>query len=149
MKKGKTLKLNGYKLCKVLYGTVDSKELKSIYINLQTWAEPKKEIEKTSRVVSLFKRDVKQSIINYICTNSFKENFIVDLDLRSSGICLGKKSFLNLEVTLFLNDVIDFKSELLKNKIIQIVKGLYGSTILENEYFNFDTAKKQKKLQLI
>ena len=40
MKKGKTSKIQGFKTAKVLYGTVDSMELKSIYLNIQTWAEP-------------------------------------------------------------------------------------------------------------
>ena len=37
MKKGKTSKLNIFDRAKCLYGTVHSKELKSIYIVLQTW----------------------------------------------------------------------------------------------------------------
>jgi hypothetical protein len=40
MKKGKTSKLNVFDDAKCHYGTVDSKNLKSIYIVLQTWVEP-------------------------------------------------------------------------------------------------------------
>jgi hypothetical protein len=149
MKKGKTLKINGYQNCKVLYGTVDSKKLKSIYINLQTWAEPKTEIEKTTRIVSLLNRDIKQTISNKISLNSFKENFIVDLDLRSSGISLGKKSFLNLEVTLFLNEGFEFKCELLKKEVNEIVKSLYNNNIVNNSYFKFKKTKKDNKIQLM
>ena len=42
MKKGKSVKLNLYQPIKSLYGTVDSKNLKSIYINIQSWITPKK-----------------------------------------------------------------------------------------------------------
>ena len=40
MKKGKTSKLNVFDDAKCFYGTVDSKNLKSIYVVLQTWIEP-------------------------------------------------------------------------------------------------------------
>lgn len=145
MKKGKTSKLNGYKQCKVLYGTVDSKELKSIYINIQTWVEPKNEIEKTNRIVSNFNREIKQSVSSNIDKNLFKNNFIVDLDLRHSGIFLGKKSFMNLEITLFLNDTtIDFKDMFLKKSIDNLVKDLYKEIVLDNQYFTFKISKREK-----
>ena len=37
MKKGKSVKLNLYNPIKSVYGTVDSKNLKSVYINIQSW----------------------------------------------------------------------------------------------------------------
>src|SRR5271170_369839 len=104
MKKGKTLKLNGYKLCKAMYGTVDANELKSIYINIQAWVEPKIQIERTERIISLLNRSIKQSISSSLNKSLFKNNFIADLDLRHSGIALGKRSFMNLEIFLYLND---------------------------------------------
>ena len=53
MKKGKTVKINQYESIKTLYGTVDSKNFKSLYINLQTWVSPTKESENWDRVVGL------------------------------------------------------------------------------------------------
>jgi hypothetical protein len=147
MKKGKTQKINGLKHCKALYGTVDSKEFKSLYINLQTWAEPKTEIEKTEKVVSLLNKEIKQSLSNSIDPEFFKENFIVDLDLRHSGICFGKKSFLNLEVTLFTNNFIDFKNKLLRKKIEELTKTIYKSSFNSNEYFTFHTSKRENSLE--
>ena len=96
MKKGKTSKIQGFKIAKVVYGTVDSFELNSIYLNIQTWVEPKDDVENWSRVVLNLSRSIKHTIYNNINKELFNENFIVDLDLRSSGICLNKKSFLNL-----------------------------------------------------
>jgi hypothetical protein len=43
MKKGKTIKLSGYRTFKSHYGTIDSTNLKSIFINIQSWVEPKEE----------------------------------------------------------------------------------------------------------
>jgi hypothetical protein len=51
MKKGKTSKISGFKNSKITYGTVDSFELKSLYLNIQTWVEPTKESDNWNRVV--------------------------------------------------------------------------------------------------
>lgn len=149
MKKGKTSKLNGFKNCKIHYGTVDSKDLKTIYINLQSWAQPKKEIEKTNKVVSLFNRNIKNVIIDCLDKDFFKENFIVDLDLRHSGIIFGKKSFLNLEITFFLNKPFsEFKNIILKKKVEEISKSIYNECINRNDNFDFTISKKEKLIIL-
>ena len=111
MKKGKTSKLQGYKSTKVIYGTVDSLILKSLYLNIQTWVEPKKNSDNWTRVVLNMSRSIKHSILNVIDKKLFKDNFIVDLDLRSSGVNIGKKSFMNLEINFYLKENnLDFKS---------------------------------------
>jgi hypothetical protein len=55
----------------------------------------------------------------------FDDKFIVDLDLRTSGLHLKKKSFMNLEINLFLNEPIDFKSLKLKKTLKLLVKEIY------------------------
>ena len=50
MKKGKTAKISGIKSAKMVYGTVDSLELKSLYLNIQTWVEPKVEEENWNQI---------------------------------------------------------------------------------------------------
>ena len=117
MKKGKTTKINGFRTSKVHYGTVDSKEFKSLYLNLQTWVEPKEEYENWNRIVLNMNRSVKHSVFQSIDKNLFDDKFIVDLDLRTSGLHLKKKSFMNLEINLFLKQEIDFKSTKLKKSL--------------------------------
>ena len=95
MKKGKSVKLNLYNPIKSVYGTVDSKNLKSVYINIQSWVTPKFEYDNWNRIVCNLSRDIKHSVFNSINHELFKEKSIVDLDLRTSGIAHGKKSFLN------------------------------------------------------
>ena len=63
MKKGKTVKLNGYKSFKSSYGTIDSTNLKSIFINIQTWVEPKEDFENWNRVILNMTRKFKHSTI--------------------------------------------------------------------------------------
>lgn len=141
MKKGKTLKLEGFKNSKVLYGTVDSKNLKSLYLNLQTWVEPKHESENWPRIIMNMSRSIKHSIYNNINDSLFNKNYIVDLDLRSSGVQINKKSFMNLEINLFLNEPMDFKSNEIKKSIKFIIKNIYLDVLNNNQHFDFYLTK--------
>ena len=141
MKKGKTVKLTGFRNCKVSYGTVDSKEFKSLYINLQTWVELKIHQLNWDRVVSNTTRKVKHSIHENINIEQFNEYFIVDLDLRTSGIQLKKKSFMNLEINLFIKEEVDFKSPKLKRIIKKLIKDLHSDILVKNKYFKFYLTK--------
>jgi len=148
MKKGKTSKIQGFKIAKVLYGTVDSFELNSIYLNIQTWVEPKIEVENWNRVVLNLSRSIKHTIHNNLNQNLFKENFIVDLDLRSSGISLGKKSFLNLEINFFITSKeLDFKSSELKEDLKSLTKNILKENFSNNKYFSFTLTKKDKNTE--
>jgi hypothetical protein len=64
MKKGKSVKLNLFNPIKSQYGTVDSKNLKSVYINIQSWVTPKEELDNWNRVVSGLGREIKNSVLN-------------------------------------------------------------------------------------
>jgi hypothetical protein len=142
MKKGKSVKLNLYSPIKSVYGTVDSKNLKSIYINIQSWVCPKKEHDNWNRVVCYLKREIKHSVFNSISQTVFMDRSIVDLDLRTSGISTGKKSFFNLEVNLYTNEELDFKSQELKDSVKRIVKNIFTNNLSNNNYFDFYKTKK-------
>lgn len=141
MKKGKTSKLIGFRSSKVVYGTVDSKEFKSLYLNLQTWVEPKIDPESWNRIVQNMSRSIKHSVYDNIDKTLFDDKFIVDMDLRTSGLQPKKKSFMNLEINLFLIDEIDFKDLKLKRKLKNIIKGIYDDVLTKNENFKFYLTK--------
>lgn len=142
MKKGKSVRLNLFNPIKLVYGTVDSKNLKSVYINIQSWVCPKEEQENWNRIVGNLSRDIKHSVFNSINTKIFKEKSIVDLDLRTSGISQGKKSFFNLEVNLYTNEELDFKCPEIKQSVKKIVSNIFRNNIQENKYFEFSMSKK-------
>jgi hypothetical protein len=142
MKKGKSVKLNLYNPIKSVYGTVDSKNLKSVYINIQSWVTPKKEYDNWNRVVSNLGREIKHSVFESINQKLFQEKSIVDLDLRTSGISHGKKSFFNLEINLYTNSEMDFKSPEIKDSVKMIVNSIFRNNIQQNKYFEFSTSKK-------
>lgn len=146
MKKGKTAKLSGYKEAKIIYGTVDSVNLKSIYLNIQTWVKPKKDSNNWQRVVLNLNRSIKHSVLSAINNNIFEPKFIVDLDLRNSGLQVNKKSFLNLEITFYLSHSnADFKDKSFKDSLKKITTQIFDDNFSGNEYFSFHLTKTDKK----
>ena len=144
MKKGKTSQLKGFDNAKCSYGTVDAKELKSIYIVIQSWVEPIKEVNNWKSVTGMLGRDIKHHLLDVVDPLVFEKHNIVDLDLRSSGIQLGKRSFMNLEITLFLKEHMEFKSIMLRDKIKNIVKTIYTYPLMNSNYFTLNKTKKEK-----
>lgn len=143
MKKGKSARLNLFNQIKTSYGTVDSKNLKSIYINLQSWVTPNDDYENWNRIVCNFSREIKHSVYESINRNIFQEQTIVDLDLRTSGISHGKKSFMNLEINLYLIQELDFKSSSMRDSVKTIIKTIFRNNIKNNTYFSFSMSKKE------
>jgi hypothetical protein len=142
MKKGKTSKLNLFDDAKCYYGTVDSKELKSIYLVLQTWVEPTDDFERWDRIIGEIKRQMLHTLLEVVDRTTFERKQIVDLDLRTSGIQKNKKSFLNLEITLFVNDkTTDFKSLILRSKIKNILQAIYKDDLKNSKYFVLSKTK--------
>jgi len=145
MKKGKTSFLQGFKTAKIVYGTVDSINLKSLYLNIQTWVEPIYECDNWTRTVLNLSRSIKHSIYESINKQIFDEKFIVDLDLRSSGLNLNKKSFMNLEINFYIiQEDLDFKGKEIKQNLQQITEQIFNDNFLKNENFNFYLTKKSK-----
>jgi hypothetical protein len=142
MKKGKSVKLNLSNVFKSAYGTVDSKNLKSIYINIQSWVSPKSDYDNWNRIVCNLSREIKHTVFESIDSEIFENKTIVDLDLRTSGINFGKKSFLNLEINLFTSQELDFKSNEIKDSVKRIVKSIHDYNIRTNNYFDFTLTKK-------
>ena len=137
MKKGKTSQIQGFKSTKVVYGTVDSINFKSLYLNLQTWVEPIKDTENWNRVVLNLSREIRHIVHNSIDRLLFDDNFIVDLDLRSSGLKFQKKSFMNLEVNFYvIEENLDFKSKQIKDTLLKITNKIYKDNFYDNNYFN-------------
>ena len=117
---GKEKKLFTDERFRVKYGTIDAVKLNAIYLNIESWVQPR-EIENFDSYIRIMRREIIVRIKDNIDTTTFNENFIVDLDLRSSGIHVGKKSFLNLECYFYIKDTLtDFKSKELKENIKEI-----------------------------
>lgn len=141
MKTGKFITLGYHGNVKAGYGTVDHKNLKTIYIKLNSWVEPENETDEFEELLSKTKRKIKLRIYE-LHSEYFKRESIVDLDVRTKGIKLGKKSFLNLEITLFTQKCFDIKTKDLKSLIKNLIKDIIDSDLSNKNLFNFSKNKK-------
>ncbi len=124
MKFGKYKKLEVYENVKIGYGTVDYSNFKSVYLKLNSWLLPNiidinynEIIHKNKRRIKLFISDNENDF--------FKRENIVDLDISIKGLKKNKKSFMNLEITLFVkNENVIFKDKNLKKFINNISKDI-------------------------
>lgn len=149
MKKGKTSKLNIFDEAKCHYGTVDSKNFKSVYTVLQTWVEPISEQENWIKITGEIKRQILHTLLEVAEPSTFEKKYIVDLDLRTSGIQKNKKSFLNLEITLFVNNKsVEFKSLLLRSKIKKILQAIYKDDLKNSKYFTLSKTKTKEMVSI-
>ena len=126
MKTGKTIPIKVHPKFKAHIGTVDSKNLKSIYVQFSSWAKPIKEYNCWNCVVK-----------------NFRTNMIVDLDLRGSGISLGKKSFMKCEMTFFTKSKLNLKNKETVASIEYKTKKLITEELKDNEFFSFSSTKKE------
>lgn len=144
LKQGREIKTEICKLFRTSYGTVDVTSLKSLFINLSTWAEPLEEFENWDRVIKKFKSRIKNTLHKELCCSEFKDIAIIDLDLRASGIKLGKRSFVRCEITLFLDKLkeFDIKSSEIKKPITNITHKVIEDSFLKYKTFKFHNSKK-------
>ncbi len=149
MKTGKELKIKKYKNYNVVFGSVNNKTSKAVYINISSWAEPLIESDVNyTRVIKDLNKKIKQIIFNHLSyrvnNNFIKNNTIVDFDIRESGIRFGKRSFINCEITLYLDQEISINSDEMKFDLDEIT-----NIVIKNVYENDKTFKFHIKKNLI
>lgn len=135
---GKEKKLFKTESFRVKYGTIDALKLNAIYINIESWVEPKELINFDTNI-RLTRKNIISKLNQVIDKEIFLENFIVDLDLRSSGMSLNKKSFMSIEVTLYPKKFIKFNSDLIKNQVKSVA--LSAIDTVQKNNFNFYAKK--------
>ena len=141
MKTGKYIPLGTYNDVKIGYGTVDFKNLKTIYLKLNSWLQAENETSDFDTTIYKTRRRIKEIIYN-LQTPMFKQQSIVDLDIRTKGIKLEKRSFMNLEVTLYVNKEFDVKSKATKEDIKNILCTIMDEGLIDKTLFNFHKTKK-------
>jgi len=144
IKQGREINTKISDVFKTSYGTVDVSSLKSIYLNLSSWAEPQKDLLEWERPIKKVKNDIKHTVYNKLNETPFKTKTIVDLDLRASGIKKGKRSFLRCEITLFLKDLKhkDIKVPCISESVTNITSDIINKTLLTSQTFKFHKSKK-------
>lgn len=140
MKTGKYINLGSHKNIKVGFGTVDFVDLKTIYIKFNSWVSPNDMNINFDNEMSLTKRNIKLYILN-LNNEHFKKFSIVDFDIRTKGIRENKKSFMNLEVTLFVNKQFILKDKKNKDMIKNICNEIIDNSLSKHNFEFFINKK--------
>lgn len=145
LKQGREINTKTSEYFRTSYGTVDVKSFKSLYLNLSSWVEPLHNLERWGEKINRMKYKIKNTLHHKIPQTPFKEKVIVDLDLRSSGIKKGKRSFMKCEVTLFLNQSKnnkDLKSQEIKNSVDLLTTAIIEKSLRTSQDFEFHPTKR-------
>tara|TARA_B110000444_G_scaffold260563_1_gene308061 strand:- start:2155 stop:2580 length:426 start_codon:yes stop_codon:yes gene_type:complete len=141
MKLGRYIPLGDHKNVKIGYGTINHKNLKTIYLSLNSWLEPNEICEDYDAILRSSKNKIKRLVHN-LGHGLFREESIVDLDVRTKGIKKEKRSFMNLEVTLYTLKQVNVKDKDLKTDMHSLLCEIVD-TCLENDLlYNFHKKKK-------
>ena len=126
-----------YKNYNVISGTVDSKNPRSVYINISAWGEPINENDENYvRVISGLNKRIKSFLYNNVPLPFNNKKTIVDLDIRESGIIIGKRSFMSCEITLYQSESFG-KGNLLMSEELKKSMGVITDMIIK-EVFDTD-----------
>lgn len=141
MKTGKYIPLGDYKNVKIGYGTVDFKNLKTIYLKFNSWLAPKNDTDDFDYIISIARKKIKELIYD-LNDDRFKKQCIVDLDIRTKGIKIEKRSFMNLEITLYVENQFDVKNKEVKASLNKILCHVVDGGLINKTLFNFYKTKK-------
>jgi hypothetical protein len=146
MKTGKEIKNNNFKNYNVVFGSVNNKNPKAVYINISAWAEPlEEEGVNYTRSIKDINKKIKNVLFNHFYSESdsdfVRNDTIVDLDIRESGIRYGKRSFMNCEITLFLHTELPVNSDKMSYNLDRITPMVIKSVFDENKTFKFHKKK--------
>ena len=108
--------------------------------------KPEKTEEKKNKTILLLQREIKSNVLEEIDKTILQDKIIVDLDMRSSGVQVGKKSFMNLEITFYTKGDLDFRDNIIKNEMKNITKVIYKHNMLSNNDFEFSLTKTDKTI---
>ncbi len=147
MKKGKELKTNAFKNYNIVYGSVNNKIPKALYINISGWADPRHDGKSNyNRIIRDIDKKVRQTIYDYLTDNIttpfLKERTILDFDIRESGVRYGKRSYVNCEITLYLRYETPVNSDNLKPSVDDLINTIIVSVFENNKHFKFYKKKK-------
>jgi hypothetical protein len=146
VKIGKEVKIKNFNNHNIIFGTVDNKTPKTLYIIINSWIEPKNDTPLNYFVVNReFNKKIRQFIFKSLKNNEIKifndEIIMVDFDIKESGIKFGKKSFMNCEITLVSNSNYPINSNYMLDNLKLLTDNIIKEVFDSNSYYNFSKKK--------
>lgn len=141
VKLGKQIKLPADKHFTAKYGTINALNPQSVFVSIHSWATPKHNLRFHKKLRKL-SQTVKHKVNDSINFDVFHNKYIVDFDLRESGLQKNKQSFLAIEITLYPKNIRKFPDDIYDSNINALIDNI-TIQIKHDRNFTF-TAKKQK-----
>lgn len=145
MKLGKEIKLDLLDNYKTKIGTVNNKESKSLYISLCAWGQLGKLDENLNYDYHLsnIRKKIKQKLNNSLNKELFHNHkYIVDLDMRTSGLSVEKRSFMSCEITLYQKRHLPLNKPRIVESTKKIINDVVTDCLENNSVFTFHRRKK-------
>ncbi len=145
MKLGKEIKLDLLDNYKTKIGTVNNKESKSLYISLCAWGQLSELDDDLNYTfyLSNIRKKIKQKLNNTLNKDLFHNHkYIVDLDMRTSGLSLEKRSFMSCEITLFQKKHLPLNKPKIVNTTKKIISDVVTDCLERDSIFTFYKTKK-------
>lgn len=140
MKRGKYIPLGYYQNLKIGYGTVDYKDLKTVYIKFKTWIMPLEDVDCNYTMSRTIKK-IKTHIFN-LESDLFQRESIIDLNMKTNSVRPNKKSFVDIEITLFTKSQFDIKENEVKDYINNLINDIIDNDFENKNFYNFHKNKK-------
>lgn len=138
-KLGKQKNITSDNIIVTKYGTMNYENLKSVFISMKCWVEPNN--SSYNKIISNITTSINRNIRNNIDKTIFYDSIILDIDLKESGFKLGKKSFMSIDVNLYLkNKSIKFNDKAIQENVIGISNSV-NECIIKNDVKVFKSKK--------
>jgi hypothetical protein len=138
-KLGKQRQIKLPNIIKSKYGTMDYMDLKSIFISMQCWIKPKN--NNYNSIITKLRRDISNTVKNNIDKSIFHDTLILDIDVRESGFDINKRSFISIDVNLYVkNSNMKFNDKQVYNNV-SIITEMVNETLYKNEISIYKTKK--------
>jgi len=112
------------------------KDENSISLKIESWCTPKTDCEiNYAKHIRVMSKRIKQMTYNNMGKIKCDKYYIVDLDIRSSGVIYGKKSYMSCNIMLF-NMAKDIEID------IDLYLSLFENIIKNDEYLEYTPQKK-------
>jgi len=122
---------------KTVIGTVHKDNPKCIYLKNTSWLLPVDEYIDNYPINKLNK-EIKGWLHHNINKYGFSDRlYIVDLDIRESGLKSGKPSYCDCEITVYQKEVLPFNSTVLQKKLTQLNSDFIEHCLDNSKYFKF------------
>lgn len=144
MKKlGKKLDITIDDSFKIIHGTIDNGNPRTMYINISSWVDLTEDKDiSISKIIDKLHRRIKNNLFYKIDKNIFdNKKVITDFTLKESGITNKKRSFLSCEITVFQNTLNSFNTVSVLNELNNITNIILNE-MKSSKNFKFYKTKK-------